>query len=126
MRQLQSGGIWWRALFLVVVIAGVAGLVTWLDGEDWRPKEITRIAGDADSRELEVDVGHGSCASDPRVRIVEENASEVVLRAEQDMHGDCTSEGLTTTFIVELQDVLGDRAVRVDAVDHPTDVDGPA
>jgi len=89
---------------------------------DWNDKGITSYSLDGDSRVLVA----GHCNEAGRVHVVDESATQVVLRLEVrgDHRGDCLE-----CPAVELDDPVGDRAVIDATTDDPVpreqDVCGP-
>lgn len=111
----------WTTLVVIGLLIGLVGvLVTWINRPDWQLKRVTEIVGSADSDVLRVTVAHSSCnAGPPRVRVLDETATVVVLRAEQNVRGDCTAESITTGFEVDLGSRLGNRQIRMQEAGGP-------
>lgn len=94
-----------------------------IDRPDWGPQPIVGISGAVDQESLEVTVVHGRCPSgDPVVR-VDESATEVRIRAEQDVHGDCEDVELHTMIEVDLDQPLADRPLLVEPPREPHETD---
>ena len=105
-----------RVAYLVVVAVAVGALLSYVNRPDWQLIDITSVTGSVDSNLLDVTLVGGVCDSGPRVREVEGDRSEVVVRAEQNVRGDCDSVGITETLTLELDDTLGSRRLRLEDV----------
>lgn len=100
-------------LGLVLVAVLVAGFVYLAVQPQWAARSIAEVIGATDSSTLDVTVNHNRCGNGgPRVKVTRESADSIVLSAEQDERGDCDDIGLTSIVTVELDAVLGERAIR--------------
>ena len=101
---------------LVVIAALVVGLIVAVTRPRWETKTIDEVQGRADSTTLQVTVAHSECShGDPAVR-VSEVEDQIVLRAERNVHGDCSDISLTTTLAVMLDEPVGSRNISVEPV----------
>lgn len=100
-------------LWLGLIAVLVAGLVYLSVQPQWATRSIAEVNGATDSSTLEVTVNHNRCGNGgPRVNVTRQSADSIVLSAEQDERGDCDDIGLTSTVTVELDALLGQRAIR--------------
>ncbi len=101
-----------RILWMIAFIALVVGFVAVIHRPDWKRLPITDVTGSVDSNQLAVAVGYGWCDSGgPRVREIQGDGYTVVIRADQNVRGNCHSNYLTKVVTVELDDVLDNRRI---------------
>lgn len=108
-REARRTAIVSIAVLLVVVV----GVVVLMNRPNWENKTILSVAGSTDGRTLEVTVPHAACGGRPSVR-TEESSDVVVVRADYDESGSCDSVRLETTVDVDLDELLGERTIRVE------------
>lgn len=102
-----------RVAYLVVVAVAVGALLSYVSRPDWQLIDITSGVT-VDSNLLDVTLVGGVCDSGPRVREVEGDRGVVVVRAEQNVRGDCDSVGIAETLTLELDEPLGSRRLRLE------------
>jgi hypothetical protein len=105
-----------RVAIVAVVSIVVIGIVFLLVRSDERPAEITLVEAQSDSTEMSVTVQHRGCRSEPKVS-VDEDDTDVTLRASYDESGDCDDVKLESVVPVALDRPLGTRAIVVRTVD---------
>ena len=111
-RQTRQRG---AVLTLVAIAVLIAGFIYLLVQPRWTERTIAEVNGAIGSSNLEVTVNHNECGNGgPRVRVTEQTAEAVVLRAEQNERGDCNDIGLTSVITVELDAPPGERAILFD------------
>jgi len=106
-------------LTLAAIAVVIAGFIYLLVQPRWTERTIAEVNGAIGSPTLEVTVNHNDCGNGgPRVRLTEQTAEAVVLRAEQNERGDCNDIGLTSVIAVELDAPLGERAILFEPEDQ--------
>ena len=116
MRRVEPLSPWAAVLYGVLGVGLVLAFVGLLDRPDRERIRIERVEASTRDAVLSITVGHASCGG-PRVRVVEQTATSVVVRADHDTRGGCDSVGLTTTVTVQLDSVLGQRSIRLEGSD---------
>ena len=100
---------------LAAIAVLIAGFIYLLVQPRWVERTIAEVSGAIGSSTLEVTVNHNQCGNGgPRVRVTEQTAEAVVLRAEQNERGNCDDIGITSVISVELDAPLGERAILID------------
>lgn len=112
-RRPERLGPWAGVVHSAVAIALLVAFVAFVKRPDWQLIRIDRVEASTDDDVLAVTVVHARCPGGPRVRVVEEAAEHVAVRAENNVRGDCDDIALTSTVPVDLKSRLGDRRIEL-------------
>lgn len=115
-------------LLLAAVLLAITALivVVVLSYHDWRPQPIDRVDATSTGTSIELTVSHNWCGEDLRASIRQQSDTNVTVRVEQDVSGDCEDIGLESTYTVELDEPLGDRTITGEPSIRTCVIDGGA
>lgn len=100
-------------LVLAAVILAITALivVVVLSYDDWEARPIDRVDATSTGTSIGLTVSHNWCGEDLRASVRQQSDTNVAVRIEQDVSGDCEDIGLESTYTVELDEPLGDRTI---------------
>lgn len=100
-------------LVLAAVLLAITALivVVVLGDHDWEAQPIDRVDATSTGTSIELTVSHNWCGEDLRASVRQQSDTNVTVRVEQDVSGDCEDIGLESTYAVELDEPLGDRTI---------------